>query len=57
MTQWPDDERMVPLEDEPEGAALPDDPERAVEELHAEQPVPLDDTELHGDGPDDSDVV
>ncbi|WP_148573375.1 hypothetical protein [Nocardioides caldifontis] len=54
MTSSPDDERLVAIDDvDDEGLSTGTDDDAAVrdEELHAEEPLALDDENLRGDGP------
>jgi hypothetical protein len=52
-SQWPDDDRLVPLpEDESAAdAPIPEDPELLEDEVQAEQPLALGEDDLRGDGP------
>ena len=55
MTSTPDDDRLVEIDDMVDGDGLStgaaDDAAERDEELHAEEPLELDDDHLRGDGP------
>ena len=57
MTSTPDDARLVDVDDTFDGDGVStgaaDEAATREDELHAEQPLELDDDELRGDGPPD----